>query len=172
MPQGLVRYQQTGDLHFITFSCYRRQPKLGTAAARSRFESSLEAARARYKFHIHGYVVMPEHVHLLITEPENNSLAVAIQALKQSVSRHLSTSQPFWQDRYYDFNVFTERKRVEKLRYIHRNPVTRHLVPSPEQWQWSSFQQYASGTPGTVAVFVPWLLSPPKPGTGARVWVG
>ena len=45
----------------------------------------------------------------------------------------------FWQARFYDFNVWTERKRIEKLRYIHRNPVERGLVSSPEQWRWSSF---------------------------------
>jgi putative transposase len=68
-----------------------------------------------------------------------------MQAFKQSVSRHLGSGDPFWQTRYYDFNVRTERKRIEKLRYIHRNPVKRGLVESPEQWPWSSFRQYALG---------------------------
>jgi putative transposase len=66
VPSGLHRYQQTGDLHSITFSCYRRQPKLGTPSARAQFERSLEATRVRYRFGVLGYVVMPEHVHLLV----------------------------------------------------------------------------------------------------------
>jgi putative transposase len=60
--------------------------------------------------------------------------------------------------RYYDFNVRTERKRIEKLRYIHRNPVTRGLVASPEEWPWSSFRQYAMGINGAVSVLVPWRI--------------
>ena len=90
-----------------------------------------------------------------MTEPERESLATAMQAFKQSVSRHLCTSEPFWQTRYYDFNVRTERKRIEKLRYIHRNPVRRGLVESPEQWAWSSFRQYGLGLKGTVTVAIP-----------------
>ncbi len=155
MPWGLHRYQQTGQCHFLSFSCYRRQPNLVTPSARTLFESSLEATRRRYNFHVLGYVVMPEHVHLLLTEPANEPLSKAVQALKQFVSRQLKTDQPFWQTRYYDFNVRTERKRIEKLRYIHRNPVTRGLVASPEAWMWSSFRQYALGIDGIVTVSVP-----------------
>lgn len=156
MPRGLRRFQHTGDLHFLTFSCYRRKPSLGTPSARDRFESSLEATRTRYNFHILGYVVMPEHVHLLATEPASEPLSKAIQALKQSISRYLKTAEPFWETRYYDFNVRTERKRIEKLRYMHRNPVKRGLVASPEQWSWSSFRQYALDIDGAVSVSVPY----------------
>jgi putative transposase len=161
MPWALRRYQQAGNLHFVTFSCYRRQPKLGTPSTRTRFERSLEETRARYLFHVLGYVVMPEHAHLLLTEPKEVQLATAIQACKQSVSRHLATGEPFWQSRYYDFNVYTEAKRIEKLRYMHRNPVNRRLVMSPEQWPWSSFRQYAMGIDGIVTVSVPWRTESP-----------
>jgi len=70
---------------------------------------------------------MPEHVHLLISEPEGGGLALALQMLKQCASQKLRCGSrfPFWQPRYYDF------KRVEKLRYLHRNPVSRGLA-SPE----------------------------------------
>ena len=83
MPSRLRRYQQARDLHFITFSCYGRKAKLGTPAARDRFERSLEQVRLKYGLYITGYVVMPEHVHLLLTEPETIPLATAIQSLKQ-----------------------------------------------------------------------------------------
>jgi putative transposase len=127
VPSGLHRYQQTRDLHFLTFSCYRRQTKLGTPSARSRFELSLEQIRQRYRLCVLGYVVMPEHVHLLLSEPEATPLSTALQALKQSVSRTLALCQaaPFWQARYYDFNVFTEAKRIEKLHYMHRDTPSR-----------------------------------------------
>jgi putative transposase len=154
MPTGLRRYQKAQDLHSITFSCYLRQPKLASARARSAFEGSLEQTRRRYGLCVTGYVVMPEHMHLLVSEPEKGLLATAIQALKQSVSRSLAlrAPEPFWQARYYDFNVWTEKKRIEKLRYMHRNPVARGLVERPEDWAWSSFRHYAMGIEGVVEI--------------------
>jgi len=58
----------------------------------------------------------------------------------------------FWQARFYDFNVWTEKKRIEKLRYIHRNPVKRGLIQSQEQWPWSSFRWYSCGEVGPVRI--------------------
>jgi putative transposase len=142
------------DLHFVTFSCYRRRQYLGSAAARDLFQRSLETMRTRYDFFVTGYVVMPEHVHLLIGESKGAVLAKAIQALKLSVAVQ-RRERPFWQPRYYDFNVFTDRKRIEKLRYIHRNPVTRGLVEEPDAWIWSSFRHYWMGEDGTVEIESP-----------------
>jgi putative transposase len=68
MPKGLKRYYGQGHLHFLTFSCYRRLPLLGTARARNAFIAALRTIRDRYHFLLVGYVVMPEHVHLLISE--------------------------------------------------------------------------------------------------------
>ena len=135
MPRSLERYQQAGELHFITFSCYRRQPLLASPSARRVVEETLEWVRRCYGLLVTGYVIMPEHVHLLISEPERSSLAVAVQMLKQITAQKLKLSLSpragekgeapthFWQARYYDFNVWTSKKRVEKLRYVHRNPV-------------------------------------------------
>ena len=158
VPTGLTRLQQTRNMHFITFSCYHRQPKLGRAHARNVFEQSLERTRRVYEFCVVGYVVMPEHVHLLVTEPESRPLATAMQSLKQSVARTLSlrAPEPFWQERYYDFNVWSEEKRIEKLRYLHRNPVARGLVERPEDWAWSSFPHYATGVEGVVEIESEW----------------
>ena len=100
---------------------------------------------------------MPEHVHLLVSEPDRETLAAVIQAIKQSVARRLvKRGEHFWQTRYYDFNVWSERKRLEKLRYIHRNPVTRGLVERPEDWEWSSFHHYATGVEGVVEIESEW----------------
>jgi putative transposase len=151
MTQGLKRYQYAGDLHFVTFSCYRLEPYLASSSARSLFEEVLERMRIRYRFRVVGYVTMPEHVHLLVSEPVIGPLAKSIHALKLSVSK-LSRQHPFWQARYYDFNVISSRKHMEKLRYIHRNPVKRGLVERPEDWQWSSFRHYATGERGTVEI--------------------
>jgi putative transposase len=89
MTKGLVRYQHCGVFHFLTFSCYRRQALLGDERAYRIFAQELEAVRVRYGFVVVGYVLMPEHVHLLVGEPRQSSLAVALQVLKQSTSRKL-----------------------------------------------------------------------------------
>ena len=101
---------------------------------------------------------MPEHVHLLVMEPDSGTLAQAMQSLKQGVARRLALRavDSFWQARYYDFNVWSQRKFVEKLRYIHRNPVARGLVAQPEDWAWSSFRHYLTGDPGPVEIESYW----------------
>jgi len=127
--------------------------------ARDLFEHTLERTRLWYGFYICGYVVMPEHVHLLVSEPERGRLCTAIQMLKQNVARVLPrpvAGRPFWQTRYDDFNVWTEKKRIEKLRYMHRNPVKRGLVGKPADWSWSSFRHYVSGYVGAVEVESQW----------------
>ena len=154
---------------------------LNSAAARDTFERELERVRRWYGCFITGYVVMPEHVHLLISEPERRKLSLVIQMLKQLTSRKLKPAakppannvrracpeqakrvegvgklERFWQVRYYDFPVWTEVKRIEKLRYIHRNPVRRGLAERPEDWKWSSFAHYATGAEGVVQIESQW----------------
>ena len=172
VTQGLHRYYGARDLHFITCSCYRRAPLLGTARRRDLFLSILEQTRQRYGFVVVGYVVMPEHFHLLASEPEKGNPSIVMQVLKQRFARRLLSqlrcadrpgqlslwdteaiaAAHVWQRRSYDFNVWSEHKRIEKLRYMHRNPVARGLVREPEQWRWSSWRQYAYGEAGPVRI--------------------
>jgi len=81
-----ARYQHQGCFHFITFSCYQRMKLLDSPDAGTVFEQELERARRWYGCAIAGYVVMPEHVHLLISEPERKQLSVVLQMLKQLTS--------------------------------------------------------------------------------------
>ena len=151
MTRGLVRYQRDGHFHFLTFSCHGRRPYLATAAARDGFEWALETMRLRYEFAVSGYVVMPEHVHLLVGEPKAVPLATALQAVKLSVAVK-RPERPFWQKRYYDFNVFTSEKWFEKLKYIHQNPVRRGLAREAAAWDWSSARHYSTGQVGAVEI--------------------
>jgi putative transposase len=169
VPDGLKRYYGGGDAHFITCSCYQRKPWLNSASRRDLFLKILEDTRQRYRFVVIGYVLMPEHFHLLITEPQVGDPSKAMQVLKQRFAQKVlqrsrrkrnadqaSLWAPVqvhvWQARFYDFNVWTERKRVEKLRYMHQNPVKRGLVIEPEQWVWSSSRDYSSGQTGKVRI--------------------
>jgi putative transposase len=168
----LKRLYGHGDLHFITFSCYRRRAFLGTPQSRDCFVSVLDVVRGRHQFHLFGYVVMPEHVHLLISEPPTVTPSSVLQVLKQKVSRELGSTRPamtipqrvgrpdppktteasFWQRRFYDFNVWNPLRIREKLCYIHANPVRRNLVADPGDWPWSSWSYYASGKPGLLRI--------------------
>ena len=150
-----IRYQQTGEFHFLTLSCFRRRTYLSSGTAMKLFEDALERIRLRYLFAVAGYVVMPEHVHLLVNEPGRGLLSRTVQALKLSVTMR-SRERPFWQAHYYDFNISTHEKFVEKLRYIHRNPVKRGLVTKPEDWLWSSYRHYQTGMRGIVEIESEW----------------
>jgi putative transposase len=163
MAHNLIRHYGRGHLHFITFTCYRRLPLLRSARAKNVFVKVLGEVRDRYGFALVGYVVMPEHIHLLIGEPATGTPSTVIQVLKQRVSRQLrrkkrkpagqlnlifaegDESLPrFWQRRFYDFNVWSLKKRIEKLHYMHMNPLKRKLVDHPNDWPWSSFAFYSN----------------------------
>jgi putative transposase len=168
MRNPLRRFYGRGDLHFITFSCYRRRPFLGTTRARQCFVKILNQVRVRHCFQLIGYVVMPEHVHLLISEPAKSNPSKVLQVLKQKVSRALRRrprkspaaqlplpfaparceAPAFWQRRFYDFNVWSGKKVKEKLEYMHRNPVQRKLVLHPKDWPW----HYEKGEAGLIRI--------------------
>ena len=121
------------------------------------FELALERIRRTFGLRIYAYVVMPEHVHVLLSEPDRQTLADALKSLKQGVSRRLiENAEHFWQKRYYDFNIRDYPQFMEKLRYIHRNPVRAELCERPEDWAWSSFRHYATGCEGTVEIESEW----------------
>ncbi len=147
MTQGLERWYGGHDFHFITCSCYQRGPELGCVERRDLLLRVLERARQKYRFVVLGYVVMPEHFHLLISEPEVGDPSVVMKVIKERFTKLLHhggvRTAPIWQKRFYDFNVCTRKKHIEKLRYMHRNPVERCLVAAPEDWKWSSFRAYA-----------------------------
>ena len=181
MPRGLVRYHESGQSHFITFSCYRRKAKFADDRLYNLFPVVLEEMRIRFGMRVYGYVVMPEHVHLLVSEPERGTLADAMHYLKLSFSKRArslsgaqvsvqtkdanlghqhqerdSHNEPFWQKRYYDRNVRSVREFGIKLRYLHRNPVKRGLVRDPGDWKWSSFRHYAFREMGVVEIESEW----------------
>jgi putative transposase len=173
MPKGLKRYYGQGQLHFVTFSCYWRLPLLGRVQARNLFVKELERVRREYGFLLVGYVVMPNHVHVLMSEPKKGTPSTVLQMLKQRVSRGMRKDKKlatpkgqlpllfpkfianlpqFWQPRFYDFNLYSHEKKKEKLEYMHANPVVRGLVRHPRDWPWSSFSFYAREEAGLVEI--------------------
>jgi putative transposase len=129
---------------------------------------------------VYGYVVMPEHVHLLVNEPQNAALAEAIHFLKLSFAKRLRSrkrateSSSFWQKRYYDRNVRDAEEFRVKLRYLHRNPVERGLVKEAAQWKGSSVRHYALREIGIVEIESAWTATDRETkteGASARVFL-
>ena len=164
MPKNLRRVTGYGDLHFITFCCYRRRALLGTVHSRNLAARILGELRTRYRFALLGYVRMPDHVHLLLSESGLVAPAKIVQIFKQRLSRLMRGKkrklrrQPtllfcesadglrrFWQRRYYDFSVHTFAKMREKIYHMHGNPVRTKLVQHPGDWPWSSWCYYYRG---------------------------
>jgi putative transposase len=170
MPTGLKRGYGAGDLHFVTFSCYQRLPLLNTGTSRNLFVQELETIRDEMQFRLVGYVVMPNHVHLLMNEPPQSTPSLALHKLKlgfsrkvRKMARSLRTGPltcaelpprlpAFWQERFYDFNVYSTGKRKEKLDYMHANPVVRGLVEHPKERPWSSWSFYGKNEAGLIRI--------------------
>ena len=124
MPTGLQRYYGSHDMHFITCRCFRRRALLDDPTLRTLFLKILEDVRQSYQFVVAAFVVMPEHFHLLVNEPERDDLSQAMQVLKQRVARRalselgrsgtaVPNEEHFWQRRFYDFNVWSAAKHAE-----------------------------------------------------------
>jgi len=148
-------------------------PLFASSRAKNLFVKILGEVRDCYGFAVAGYVVMPNHIHLLISEPAKGTPPTVMQVLKQRVSRRIRRKprkkvsfqqlrlpfrhahdflRQFWQSRFYDFNVWSHTKFVEKLQYMHMNPVKRKLVAHPKDWPWSSFLFYAKRESGLVRI--------------------
>jgi putative transposase len=101
---------------------------------------------------------MPEHFHLLISEPSKGNPSTVMQLLKQRTAARFNRDRgapvgtKFWQARFYDFNVYTHDKRVEKISYMHENPMKRGLVADPLDWEWSSCRFYRTNEVGQVLI--------------------
>jgi len=160
MPK-LRHYDHLNTARFVTFSCYHRHKLLLAPPVIRVFLETLEFIRKHYGIRLFGYVIMPEHVHLVVHPPDSIKLGPVVGHLKsKSASRVIAERmlylpanctiekdgerrQAFWQPRCYDHNCRTPDIVVEKINYCHNNPVKRGLVTEPGEWRWSSFNWYA-----------------------------
>ncbi len=172
LPDGKVRkirstIEEPGHAHELTFSCYRRWPLLNKDRTRLWFVEALDRARRKLDFELWAYVVMPEHVHvLLLPRSADYQMALIMKAIKQSVSRRamrfLRAHAPHWLEQLrvtrlsgrseyrfwqqgggYDRNFAKATAAWASVEYIHNNPVRRGLVACPTEWPWSSARSYA-----------------------------
>jgi putative transposase len=161
---NLRHYDHLGTARFVTFSCYHRYRLLRSPHVIDVFIDELERIRRQYRLRLYGYVVMPEHVHLVVWPPDGVELGRVIGQMKSlSARRSLGLLKEgrgvsvdrlrvardgvkrlaFWQSRCYDHNCRTAEAVREKIEYCHKNPVTRGLVATAGDWRWSSHNWYA-----------------------------
>ena len=172
-------YSTGSHLHFITASTYRRVRLFDSPRFRARFIETLDQLRSEFDFRLVGYVLMPEHFHLLVRPSKAHSPSRIVGSLKQRTARYIienlkESKEPWcrrmlnkivlpetvhdestyrvWQRRFYDFNVWSESKQLEKLQYMHGNPVKRRLVENPANWLWSSWRFYHLGDTSVLAM--------------------
>jgi len=163
-------YDEGLDAHFVTFACYRRRRLLDHDAARVIVVETLRNRLLKQQAQCYGFVVMPDHVHAVIWFPCAGKLSSFMQQWKQASSFHIQRlfrtalwkysemiggEDPVWHKRYYDFNIFSQKKLREKLEYMHSNPVRAGLVRSAEEWPYSSAKFYETGESVGVPVVCP-----------------
>ena len=185
------RYNDIGHAHFFTFSCWQRQKFLSSDRARQWFIESLNKSLIKHDIACWAYVIMPEHVHLLVyPRQEKYDISKWLGSLKIGVNRlavnflkqhnpaglaRMADLQPggkityrFWQPGGgMDVNLWTESKIWDKIDYIHNNPLRRKLVEKLELWMWSSFRDYAQL--GTGLVPIDWSSLPSDPRRGSNL---
>ncbi len=168
-------FNEPGHIHFLTFSCYRRLPFFKSDRTKEWLVEAIVKAIEKHKFGLLAYVIMPEHTHLLIQpEPLDYDIAVILKAIKQPVSRRakgfLEEENPAWIRKLtvkrgskevfrfwqagpgYDRNIRDEKELLEKIQYIHNNPVKNGLVATPEDWIWSSASWYLDSRTGKIPI--------------------
>ena len=170
------RYNDPGHAHALTFSCFGRQAFLSKDGSRHWFVDAVDRARSKHGFHVWAYVIMPEHVHLLVWPPEPvYDISEILNSIKQSVSKRallyvrlhapaflkrMEDRQPngqvhyrFWQrGGGFDRNVVEPNAAYHEIEYMHNNPVRRGLCLHPEDWLWSSAADYAGLRTGPLKI--------------------
>jgi putative transposase len=150
MPK-LKHYDNLGTARFVTFCCYHLAPYLNDRLTCQLLIKHIDDARFKHGFKLMGYVIMPEHVHLVMLPPDDMKLGLVIREIKSLMAREYfapkktaaSEERIFWQKRCYDHNCRSDNSAREKINYCHNNPVKRGLAQEPGNFEWSSYNWYA-----------------------------
>jgi putative transposase len=181
MVMGLPRFHIEGHVYYITTVIYNRLPIFTRPSFVIPLYDSLNFYRYNQQFKLLGYVIMPDHMHLIIwphgkatvsdimrdykkftstriirqTEVENvEEWIAAFQQAGQETGR---STNKVWQDSYWDVNIYTERFLRQKLNYVHRNPVRAGLVEKPEDYVYSSYRNYVFDEEWLIEIDREWL---------------
>lgn len=174
---NLPKFNDNSYAHFVTTKTYKNYPYFKDERLCLIVLEELEYYRDKLGFELMGYVIMPDHVHILLwwdrdDKPEVNVSKImqnikgasarkiidlicdkgleqtlqATQTCKNYESHKRCLKYRLWQPGFYDFNIYTEDKLIEKLDYMQNNPVSAGLVPHPDKYKWTSFKRYSEGS--------------------------
>ena len=169
------RIDEEGHAHYLTFGCWRKLNLLTERRACLEFLDGISVARVKCPFDLWAFVLMPQHVHMLVFPHAQESISCILKAIKEPFSKRvlarlrreksqllpeLVDRQPsgrstcrFWQPGGgHDRNIWTAQELHEKIRYIHNNPVRRGLVDRAEDWPWSSCRAWEMGIDEPIAI--------------------
>ncbi|WP_187143142.1 REP-associated tyrosine transposase [Terriglobus albidus] len=134
--------------YFVTSLVTNRRRIFQVARNAELFLDTLDHYRENY--FLHAYVVMPDHIHLLLT-PTQITLERTMQLIKGGFSHRFHSSQPVWQRGFTDHRIRNEEEYAMRLQYIAQNPVRARLCPTAEEYLYSSVKptirldEYLSG---------------------------
>jgi putative transposase len=164
-------FDKNHHAYFVTFSCYRRRKLLDGNRAKGIVVHFLSAQLKHQSGDCAGFVIMPDHVHALIHFKQPGALSVFIGQWKRRSSialkllfqkdltgygAKIDLEGPMWQPKYYVFNIYSQSKAMEKLTYMHNNPVVAGLVARAQDWQFSSAGWYLLNRPVGVRLTLLW----------------
>lgn len=155
-----ITHDEEGHAHFVTYSCYHRRRILDDDEAKQIVLDTLQAQLVRCSGHCAGFVIMPDHVHVVLWFSQPNQLSALMKQWKRTSSRRIAQhfarkltsygewvqGSPVWQAHYYSFNIIVADKLREKVTYMHHNPVRAGLVSQAVDWVWSSAGFYERGS--------------------------
>jgi REP element-mobilizing transposase RayT len=142
---------------------------------------SLNFYRYKQTFKLLGYVIMPDHVHLviwpfgesavsdimrdhkkftatrIIRQAKVEGITEWITAFQRAGKETRRSNNKVWQDSYWDENIYTERFLRQKLNYIHRNPLQAGLVEHPVDYAYSSYRNYELGEEWLIEIDRGWV---------------
>ncbi len=159
MSKQLI-YDQEGHAHYVTFTCYKHRRLLDNQRAKRIVIAILNDQLKKQDGKCAGFVIMPDHVHVIVWFKETNQLSHFMKQWKQRSSVQIKknlknhfkkyqsmfdTGEPIWQRRYFSFNLYSPGKIREKIDYMHDNPVKAGLVSYPEEWEYSSARYITQG---------------------------
>lgn len=178
-PVKLFKSHEPNTFHYVTTVCFNRVPVFKSDTACELFIQALSQTREHCSFKLIGYVIMPDHAHLILN-PVNRDISVVMRRLKSTSARLIldwlrvdgdenslrklalthaqakSHTHALWQKDFSSIDLFTPRFIRQKLNYIHLNPVRGKLSSHPAEWRWSSYRAYLPHAPGEVPIEVDW----------------
>jgi putative transposase len=175
----LFKSREPNLVHYVTAVTYARVPIFRNDDACALLIEALATTRSKDPFKLIGYVIMPDHFHLL-ANPLGRDISVVAGRFKgrsaslilkwlRAAGHYLSLAKlalpvelasgqthAVWLKEFSAIDIWSHKFIRQKLRYIHMNPVRAGLVDHPAKWRWSSFQAYLPHEPGSVPIEIDW----------------